>query len=860
MKILRFALPLAVLCAGFFLLLHPGQRPERPPYGVSFKSVANEKPDDWFFRQRAHPQGRIPAAAREHGFAQAHALQVEAADRQDWEPAGPTNIGGRITALAVHPARPDVIFAGAADGGVLRSSDGGTTWTPLSDALPSLSIGALAIDPTNPDLIYVGTGEANAAGDTYAGTGLYRSFDSGESWEWLGLPQSYKIGRIVIDPVDPQKLYVAVMGALYTTNPERGVYRSINGGIDWEQCLYVSDSTGVVDLAINPLDPSTLYAAAWERIRRPNDRRVGGLTSGVYRSTDGGDSWALLGGGLPGPSTTRGRIGLSLCATEPDVVYAIYADHPGYFDGIYKTANGGDAWSRVNDGALGDLYSSFGWYFGNIRVAPSDPDLVFALGVPLYRSANGGASWSDVSGITHVDHHALVIAPDDPSEVVNGNDGGVYLSTTTGNSWTKSYDLPISQFYAIGQDAQQPARLYGGTQDNGTMRTWSGGLDDWDRILGGDGFHVLVDHTDSYTIYAEYQWGWMYKSTDGGDHFYDALTGVNSNDRRNWSTPFAMDPQDHDRLLYGTYRLYETTNAAGYWSAISGDLTGGPGSGALTYGTITTLAIAPTDGDRIYVGTDDAHVWTTPNGGDDWIRIDGDLPDRWITRVAVDPIDPEIAYVTLSGFRLDEFMPHIFRTTDAGATWSDISANLPELPLNDVVIDPLHPSTLIVASDAGVYASKNTGASWFAVGATLPNSAVVDLLIEETTRTIVAGTHGRSMFRYDLENLMSAAPEHDPSRAAALRISRVAPNPLATGGGSVTIAFEGAHTGAAQAELLILSPTGRLLRRLSHPSVERGIFIWDGRDEAGHLSPAGTYLLRLEAGAQVAAGRIQVLP
>ena len=481
--------------------------------------------------------------------------------------------------------------------------------------------------------------------------------------------------------------------------------------------------------------------------------------------------------------------------------------------------------------------------------------------MPLYRSTNGGGSWEDVTGITHVDHHALVIAPDDPGDLVNGNDGGVYLSTSMGNNWEKSYDLPISQFYAITCDPQNPERLYGGTQDNGTIRTWTGGLSDWDRILGGDGFYVVVDQTDPYTIYAEYQWGWMYKSTDGGDHFYDALSGVNSNDRRNWSTPFVMDPQDHNRLLYGTYRLYETTNGASNWNAISGDLTGGGGSGSLTYGTITTIAVAPTDGDRIYVGTDDAHVWTTPNGGADWVRIDADLPERWITRVAVDPSDPEVAYVTLSGYRLDEFMPHVLRTTDAGATWSDISANLPEIPLNDIVIDPLHPSTLMVASDAGVFASKNTGTSWFAVGTTLPNSAVHDLTLHSATRTLVAGTHGRSMFRYDLENLMSGADEVAPRSQAALRITGVAPNPCATGHGAVAISFDGVAEAAQNAaDLLILSPQGRLVRMLTAHSAGTRQFVWDGRDSAGRVSPAGVYLLRLEVGAQIAAGRLQILP
>jgi photosystem II stability/assembly factor-like uncharacterized protein len=855
-----------------------GEAEERGPSGIApQKSARSEKPDDWFFRQRAHPYRDIPAAARARGFAQANELQratraaledagEPALTRASWQPAGPRNIGGRVTALEVHPARPSVIFAGAADGGVLRSSDAGATWTPLTDALPSLSIGALAIDPADPDIIYAGMGEANAAGDNYAGDGIYRSLDGGDTWDWLGLAAAYTIGRIAIDPTTPQRLFVAVAGGLYSKNPERGIYRTRDGGANWERVLFVSDSTAAIDVVLNPQNPQIVYAAMWERMRRPGYRKAGGITSGIYRSQDGGDHWTRLAGGLPAPAANIGRIGLTLCASQPNVLYAIYADDPGYFLGVYKTVNGGDAWTRVNDATLAaNLYSSYGWYFGNIRVSPSNPDSVYALGVPIYRSTNGGSTWQDVSGITHVDHHALYIFANNAKHVINGNDGGVYTTTTGGTSWQKRYDLPISQFYAIDVDRLQPQRLYGGTQDNGTLRTLTGGLDDWSMILGGDGFYANVDPANSNVIYAESQWGWLNKSTDGGYNFYDATNGISWDDRRNWSTPVLIDPLNSQTLYYGTYRLYRTTNAAGSWTSISPDLTAGPGTGNLPYGTITTIAASPSTAGYLYAGTDDGRVWRSPNGGGNWIRLDADLPDRWVTRVAIDPQSPLIAYATLSGFTRDEFLPHVFRTEDAGATWADISGNLPELPVNDIVIDPEDRARLFVATDAGVYMSFDTGGQWVALGGNLPNSAVDDLAFHPVTRTLVAGTHGRSMFRFELAQLGGVAEFPGLAEARRAPVIHAAPNPFAPDGPAATIRYRmpGGALADARDRLLVLDPQGRLVRSLAplhgaRTGETQGEFVWDGRDLAGRGAPAGVYFLRLEAGSRVATARLVV--
>ncbi len=706
-------------------------------------------PDPTFYLQRAYPLDTIPLQAVSRARQQAQALQTRALRESllSWQPGGPYNIGGRITAIAADPSNPMIVYAGAADGGVLKSTDGGLHWTPIFDEMPSLSIGAITIDPTDPSKIYVGTGEANSSGDSFDGDGLYMSPDGGTTWVHLGLEQTRHINRIVVNPQNPQVLFVAAMGSLFSPSPDRGVYRSLDGGQTWEQVLFVSDTTGCIDLAINPENPQILYAAMWERIRRPWMRRVGGPTSGIYRSTDGGETWELLTNGLP-QGANVGRIGLALAPSNPQVIYAIYADHPGYFMGIYKTTDGGDTWFRVNDAALSNLFSSYGWYFGNIRVDPTNENVVYALGLDLYRSTNGGNSWQNLTGYSvHVDQHDLWIDPQNPQHLILGNDGGIYVSNNGGISWTKSTDLPITQFYRVTVDFLNPERIYGGTQDNGTMRTLTGSVDDWQIIYWGDGFFCIVDYTNPNVIYAEYQYGGLGKSTDGGYTFYDATAGIGP-DRRNWNTPVVMDPNNPQVLYYGTYRVYKTTNGAGWWFHISPDLTNGPGGGNLQFGTITAIAVSDADPNVLYVGTDDGRVWMTPDGGGAWIPVDDSLPDRWVTDIAILPGDPNTAYVAFSGYAWDEPYAHLWKTTDGGTTWQDVSGDLPECPVNTIVIDPAT-EAVIVGTDFGVYVSTDDSL-WTPVGTGLPNAVVMDMVFHPTTRKLVVGTHGRSTWWIEL--------------------------------------------------------------------------------------------------------------
>ncbi|MBD3333110.1 hypothetical protein GF356_09675, partial [candidate division GN15 bacterium] len=468
---------------------------------------AKRRPNDWFYVQRAYPDSTVPVAARLAARRQADELIARTANKDTksliWQQAGPSNVPGRITDLAVHPTEPNTIYAASAAGGVFKSTNLGSTWTAVFDSAGVQSIGAIAIHPDNPDVLYVGTGEANASGDSYEGTGVYKSIDGGATWDFMGLPNSYHIGRIAIDPLRPDTVYVAVAGKLFGTNPDRGLYRSINGGATWDQILYVSDSTACIDVALHP-STGTVFAAMWERYRNPRNRMVGGPTSGLYRSSDYGDTWSLLTTGLPPQSDTLGRIGVSVDPTS-QTVYATVCNHPGSLMGIYRSDNLGDFFFQTDDADLDGSLGGFGWYFGQVRVAPGNPDIVYSLGVDLYRSTDGGNSWSWATGAAHVDFHAMYILPGDPNKVYSGCDGGVNYSTNGSASWTVYEDMPNTQFYAITHDRNNPERLYGGTQDNGTLRTLTGAVDDWDHIHGGDGFYTIVDWSDPNTIYAEYQ-------------------------------------------------------------------------------------------------------------------------------------------------------------------------------------------------------------------------------------------------------------------------------------------------------------------------------------------------------------------
>ena len=750
-----FLLILFALTGYYFFATSSSQELEIREESIDEKLI----PSDYFFAQRALPYNKIDNLAFQKAvdYRKSSTQNYAKKNKEAWQLAGPTNVGGRVTDIEMFVDDLNTIFVGTASGGIFKSSNRGTTWTPIFDNEATLSIGDMAI--ASDKSIYVGTGEANAGGGSlaYDGVGVYKSTDQGNTWEWKGLAEVGSIGQVVVNPNNPAEVYVAAMGQLFKNNTARGVYKSQDGGDSWKQVLFVSDSTGAIDLAIHPTNPQIVYAAMWERIRRPNNRQYGGATSGIYKSEDGGNSWVELTNDLPRLAAEKGRIGIALAPSNPDIIMAIYADAIGFLEGIYKSEDGGNNWTTISSVSS----VSFMWWFGKIFIDPIDSETVFVPALDLHRSKNGGTSFSNVSGSMHVDQHAIYIHPMNTDFVVAGNDGGTYISENGGDTWTKQNTLPITQFYTCEIDYSNPEQLYGGTQDNGTVRTLGGILDDWERISGGDGFRVLVDPSDNKYIYAESQRGVLFRSVDGGQSFSSARTGIVGSDRNNWNSPLAFDPTDTRTLYFGTNKLYKSTNRAVNWSSISPDLTDGAVDGNLTFGTITSIDVSTLDAGIIYIGTDDGNVWNTLNGGDTWTKVSADLPKRWVTDVATDPIDEATAYAIFSGYRFGENIGHIYKTMDNGTTWTDISGNLPDIPLNAIIINPNDMDQLFLASDIGVFETLDGGIDWQLLTANLPNVPVTDLDFHPPTNTLVAASYGRGLYRYELP-LLSTATESIP--------------------------------------------------------------------------------------------------
>ncbi len=769
-------------CLVFFFISACRQTPAPPENEESADHLF--APDDWLFRQRAFPNGTINHSLYLEAMRQWRALSQTNSGRVDqpWIPVGPFNIGGRIVDIEAHPQNRDEIYIGSASGGIFKTYNGGASWAPVFDEALTLSIGDLAIAPSSPQTVYAGTGEANAGGGSlaYDGAGVYKTTNGGASWSELGLYDCGSIGKVLVHPENPDKVYVAAMGHLFANNAQRGVFKSTDGGENWVQSLFISDSTGVIDMAMDPLHPDTLYAAAWERIRRVNRRQYAGVTSGIYRSFNGGETWTRLSNGLP--AGKLGRIGLAVSPANPAVIYAYIVSEAGNFAYIYRSDNRGNSWTQYTTPPYTGTPPTW-WWFGKIFADPVNANKIYSMGLLPYRSVDAGAQWDLVFPGVHVDQHALFIDPEDPDFLLLGNDGGLYRSEDGGSSWFHFKNIPNIQFYTSEVDYLAPHRYYGGTQDNGTLRTLSGNQDDWEEILGGDGFVVLVDPVNNQYVYAESQYGNIARSADGGNNFVSATVGSNLSEPRNWKTPVALDPSNPSRVYFGSNRIYRSTNRAQIWTAISPVLIAPPPNpnANLVYGTFTTLAVAASDGNVIYAGADDGHVWKTSNGGGNWTDISAGLPQRWVTSLTVDPFDAAKVYITQSGYRWNEYEPHVMRSDDGGMTWTDIGAGLPEVPVNDLVIDTTY-GRLIVATDAGVYSTTDAGSSWQLLGSSMPRVVVTDLTLHYPTKKLIAATYGRSMYTLQLQEPVGTRNPLNGIRALA-----AAPNPFRS---TTSIRFE----------------------------------------------------------------------
>lgn len=727
-----------IFCFLFFM------RSENVPEG--FDKVEKEPgfvpADQWFERQRAFPFDEIPQEEylKSVEYVKNNMTPVESDNFSAWSLAGPMNIEGRITTLQIHPSIPQIVYAGTANGGLWKSTDFCQSWISVFDNQNTSSIGSVAIDPVNSEIIYCGTGESNSLRSYYPGTGVFKSTNGGSSWTFIGLDSSFTIGNIAINPANTQELYIAAGGWTRRKNNQRGIYKSTDGGINWQRKFFISDSVAAIDVKIDPNNTSKVFAAMWERQRREDYIKYGGINSGLFVSTNSGDNWTQVSSGFPANDATLGRISFDISNSDPQIIYALTALSNGNSRGLYKSTNGGNNWSLINSGVAAS--SNYAWFNRICKIDPSNSNKLFCGGLEMELSNNGGTSFSSV-GSSHVDHHAAAFARSNPDYIVIGNDGGVDYSTNGGTTWQASQTLPITQFYAGDIDFNNPNTILAGAQDNGTLRT-TGSVSIWNEIYGGDGFYCLVDYTNSQRLYASSQNGGIVRSTNGGASFQSGSTGLDIT-YTNWMTPYVMDKNNPLILYAGTYKIYKSTNGMQSWTVISPDLAN---AHRANLGTITTIDAAKSNPNVIYCGTDDANVWRTTNSGTNWTKINAGLPYRWVTRVAVHPDSANVCYVTLSGYKVDSTGSHIFRTTNFGDSWISIRGNLPDAPVNDVVIDPDNTNTLFIATDITVMYTSNLGVSWNILSTGIPSNVPChDLTFHRPTRTLVVWTHGRSAFK-----------------------------------------------------------------------------------------------------------------
>ncbi len=770
---------------------------------------------------------------------------------------GPTIMSGRVADVDVSPQDPTHFYVAYASGGLWKTTNNGISFQPIFDREAVMSIGDIAVDWQHGETIWVGTGENNSSRSSYSGTGIYKSTDLGKTWQQVGLSESHHIGRIIIHPQDPQTVWVAALGHLYSVNPERGVYKTTDGGKTWRRTLFVDDTTGAIDLAIDPNNPDVLYAATWHRIRYAWNFVESGTGSGIYKSTDGGETWSRLtvdGSGFP-TGQGVGRIGLAIYPGNSQILYAIldnyfrrpkekkeeapeitkdqlrqmsrekflelkdeqideYLDYYGFpkkytaraikkmvrerkimpralvdyledanrqlFETpvigaeVYRSEDGGKTWRKTHKKYLDDLYYSYGYYFGQIRVAPDDSNRIYILGVPVLKSEDGGKTFKSINAENvHGDHHALWVSGQRSGHLIVGNDGGINISYDDGKTWFKANTPAVGQFYSVEVDNETPYHVYGGLQDNGvwygpstykpSLRWTATGAYPYKMLLGGDGMQVKVDTRENRIVYAGFQFGNYFridKKTgkrksikprhELGQHPY----------RFNWQAPIKISPHNQDIIYLGSQFLHRSMDRGDHWDTISGDLTKGGKKGDVPYGTLTTIDESPLKFGLIYVGSDDGLVHVTRDGGFGWELISDQLPQNlWVSRVVASAHDTATVYVALNGYRWDDFKPYLYKSTDYGQTWEQIGMDLPDEPINVVKEDPQNPSLLYVGTDHGLYISLDGGKTFMGMMKGLPFVPVHDLVVQKQQKDLVVGTHGRSIYIANVEQVEQLTPK-----------------------------------------------------------------------------------------------------
>lgn len=748
---------IALIAAGAGLsitLFHRGspeetitKKPEKGPCG----------PEEWYYLSRTNPGATFDLAAYKSALQQGASFDKSGTPGTNagWTLEGPLNINGRINCIAVHPQNNQIIYTGSASGGVFRSMDGGASYTSVFDDFNYLAVGEITFNPKNPNIMYVGTGDPNISAYPFIGNGVYKSIDGGNTWNYSGLGNTFIISDISVHPKCPDTVYAASMGLPFVRDNNRGLYKSTDGGSTWTQILFISNQAGVIELLMDPVCPDTLYAAGWDRIRNNTESLVTGTAAQIYRTTDGGQNWTVLTNGLP--SGPMSRIGMYFSGQNHNTLFASYVSPLQELQGIYKSTNAGNSWTTVNTSGLPpDVLGSFGWYFGQIRVNPASDNDIFVMGVDMWRTTDGGTSWNMCTPswdqyIVHADKHDMVFLS--PTSFLLAADGGLYKSIDNGANWTDADVTPTTQIYRVNCNPHVAGEYYGGAQDNGTLGGSAIQLSSWIRYMGGDGFQPIFDPYDPTLRYYETQNGSLY--FDDGMGGGDFTVGIDPSDRRSWDMPIIMSRSDNYRLYTGTYRVYRIPNAPyGSWIPISPDLTDG-----VIYGdrfhVITTVEESPVNANVLYAGTSDANVWYSPNAGTNWYNVTGTLPGQYVTHIIASPTNASTVWVAHSGYKSNDFIPHIHKSVNNGTSWTDISANLPPLAINNIEVPAGYNDQLIfVATDGGVYATINGGGNWSRLGNNMPLVAVYDIVYDTALNKLVAGTYGRAMQSYDLDSLV----------------------------------------------------------------------------------------------------------
>ena len=690
---------------------------------------------------------------------------------------GPFRDGAWITTIAVPdaPAHEHLytIWVGARSGGVWKTTNGGTTWDPVFDRVGVAPIGAIAIAPSDGNIVWVGTGDQANARSSYSGKGVYKTTDGGKTWQSMGLPDSHHIARIVVHPANPNVVLVAAMGHLFSTNEERGVFKTADGGAHWKKVLYTNDHTGAIDLVMDRKTPNVLYAAMYDKQRMPWRLIEGGPDSGIYKSTDAGETWTRLAGGLP--TGTIGRIGLDVFQKNPAILYAfvenLNPNPAGRTMGgeIYRSDDAGATWHKKHPNTV-NVGGKAPYSFGQIRIDPSNDQHVIVNSDSMPHSEDGGKTWSGLSFPTSGffneafgDFRTMWWDDQDPQRILLGSDGGLQISFDGGRTSDVAPNLRIGEAYAIGVDMDDPYHVYAGFQDhdswkgpvNGPMGDVS--LENWVTVGPGDGMYNVFDPTDSRWEYNTRELGQMGRM--------DQKTGVRTviapsrapEHRYNWIAPIGISPHDPKIIYAGAEVLYRSKDRGDHWDVISPDLTTNDkskiGFPSTPYCTISTLAESPVTAGVIWVGTDDGKVQMTRDAGVTWTDLTPALTsagapvDRWVSRVAPSPSDAGTAFVSKNGFRNDDFRPYLYRTTDFGRTWTSIAGDLPNAPVNVVLPDSRNAHLLFVGNDIGVFVSIDDDRHWTRLKANLPTVAVHDLQIQPRERDLLLATYGRALWQ-----------------------------------------------------------------------------------------------------------------